>query len=55
MPPDLNVMLVVKGGDGLLKSSFADVAPRPDHIRNHVNGEFQRNSILTNSAILFQR
>jgi hypothetical protein len=48
-------MLVVKGSDGLLKSPFADVTPRADQIRNHVNGEIHRNSILTNRAILFQR
>ena len=45
MPANLNVVLAVKGSDSLLKSSFADVAPWADDIRNYVNGEIHCNSL----------
>src|SRR5438552_19128013 len=51
MPPDLHILLPSAGGDSLLQPTLADVAPRADHVRNHVNG--QCHDLLSFSDLAF--
>src|SRR5207247_7360824 len=39
MPPDSHIPLPSAGGDSLLQPTLADVAPRANHVRNHVHGQ----------------
>ena len=48
-----NSDLHIDSSNRFLKSPFANVAPRADHVRNNVNGEIHCYSIVTNGASCF--
>ena len=49
-PAHLNIVLSFKGSDGFFKPSFANVAPRADHVGDHINNKIHRNSSLIKSG-----
>ena len=53
-PAHSDLVLAIKSGDGLLQPPLADVAPRADHVGDHVNGEIHDNSKCRTQS-LFRR
>ena len=47
--PTHSNLLALKGSDGPFEPPLADVAPRADHVGDHVNGEIHDNSKLRSS------
>jgi hypothetical protein len=46
---NLNLVLAMSS-NRLLKPSFANVAPRADHIRNHINSKTHFNSLFNDKS-----